>query len=120
MNEYPDYLKSFSRAEYGAHIQKLQQEMGASGIDMLLLSSPENIFYATGYRSWYTSSLFRPVLVFVPRVGEPAISLRILEKSTVENMSQYLCGRHEEQESGTPQFRGTGGRNEKVPGRTGI
>ena len=87
MNEYPDYLKSFSRAEYGAHIQKLQQEMGASGIDMLLLSSPENIFYATGYRSWYTSSLFRPVLVFVPRVGEPAISLRILEKSTVENIS---------------------------------
>ena len=40
MNEYPDYLKSFSRAEYGAHIQKLQPEMGASGIDMLLLSSP--------------------------------------------------------------------------------
>lgn len=87
MNEYPNYLKSFSRTEYDAHIKKMQTEMERSGIDMLLLSSPENIFYATGYRSWYTSSLFRPVLVFVPRTGEPAISLRILEKSTVENVS---------------------------------
>lgn len=87
MNEYDDYLKSFPRSEYDAHIHKLQKEMVATGVDMLLLSSPENIYYATGYRSWYTSSLFRPVLVFVPRTGEPAISLRILEKSTVENVS---------------------------------
>lgn len=87
MNEYEDYLKSFPRAEYEAHIHKLQAEMEETGVDMLLLSSPENIFYATGYRSWYTSSLFRPVLVFVPVTGEPAISLRVLEKSTVENVS---------------------------------
>ncbi|MCB7317753.1 M24 family metallopeptidase [Lacrimispora sp. 210928-DFI.3.58] len=87
MNEYPDYLKSFPQAEYEAHIQKLQREMEETGLDLLLLSSPENIFYTTGYRSWYLSSLFRPVLVFVPRKGEPAIYLRILEKSTVENVS---------------------------------
>ncbi len=87
MKEHPDYLKSFPKAEYEDHIQKLQKEMEIAGIDMLLLSSPENIFYSTAYRSWYTSSLFRPVLVFVPRIGEPAISLRILEKSTVENVS---------------------------------
>lgn len=87
MREYPDYLKSFSKTEYQQHLHQLQQEMTAAGIDLLLLSSPENVFYATGYRSWYTSSLFRPVLVFVPRIGEPGISLRILEKSTVENVS---------------------------------
>lgn len=87
MNEFPDYLKSFPREEYEAHIKKLQEEMEAEGLDMLLLSSPENIFYSTAYRSWYTSSLFRPVLVFVPRKGEPAISLRILEQSTVRNVA---------------------------------
>lgn len=87
MNEYPDYLKSFSQEEYKTHIKKLQCEMVKTGVDLLLLSAPENIFYSTGYRSWYLSSLFRPVLVFVPRHGEPAISLRILEKSTVENVS---------------------------------
>ena len=87
MNEYPEYLKSFPRTEYEAHVRKMQEEMKKNDIDMLLLSSPENIFYITGYRSWYMSSLFRPVLVFLPMEGEPAISLRILEKSTVENVS---------------------------------
>lgn len=58
------YLKSFSREEYLTHVGKLQRRMEEEGLDLLLLSSPENIYYATGYRSWYTSSLFRPVFVF--------------------------------------------------------
>ena len=81
------YLKSFSREEYLTHVGKLQRRMEEEGLDLLLLSSPENIYYATGYRSWYTSSLFRPVFVFVPVKGEPGIYLRILEKTTVENTS---------------------------------
>ena len=85
--ETKDYLKSFSREEYLLHNRKLQEQMAEEGLYMLLLSAPENIYYATGYRSWYTSSLFRPVFVFVPRTGEPAIYLRILEKTTVENTS---------------------------------
>lgn len=82
-----DHLKSFSYEEYRSRIRKLQDEMKQTDIDMLLLSSPENILYSTGYRSWYTSSLFRPVLVMIPKEGEPAISLRILEKTTVKNTS---------------------------------
>lgn len=79
------YLKSFPKEEYILHLEKLQAGMEESEIDLLLLSTPENIYYATGYRSWYLSSLFRPVLVMVPRKGEPSIYLRILEKTTVEN-----------------------------------
>ena len=67
MNEFPDYLKSFPREEYEAHIKKLQEEMEAEGLDMLLLSSPENILYSTAYRSWYASSLFRPCLLYTSR-----------------------------------------------------
>lgn len=63
--------RSFSEAEYRLHNEKLQKEMEKAGLDMLMLSTPENIYYATGYRSWYTSSLFRPVYVLVPRVGDP-------------------------------------------------
>ncbi len=81
------YLKSFSIEEYEQHIRKLKTEMAKNGLDMLLLSSPENIYYATGYRSWYLSSLFRPVFVAVPREGDPAIFLRYLEKTTVQNTS---------------------------------
>lgn len=79
--------RSFSEAEYRLHNEKLQKEMEKAGLDMLMLSTPENIYYATGYRSWYTSSLFRPVYVLVPRVGDPAIILRILEKTTVRYTS---------------------------------
>ena len=81
------YLKSYTLDEYELHIRKLKIEMSNNGLDMLLLSSPENIYYATGYRSWYLSSLFRPVFVAVPREGDPAIFLRYLEKTTVQNTS---------------------------------
>lgn len=81
------YLKSFTIEEYECHVSKLKIEMARNNLDMLLLSSPENIYYATGYRSWYLSSLFRPVFVAVPREGDPAIFLRYLEKSTVQNTS---------------------------------
>lgn len=79
--------KSFSPEEFRLHNEKLQAEMEKQDIDMLLLSTPENIYYSTGYRSWYTSSLFRPVYVLVPRKGDPAIILRILEKTTVQYTS---------------------------------
>jgi len=57
--------------------------MARHGCDVLLLTSPENITYVTGYRTWYFSSKFRPVICVVPRTGEPALVLRILERSTV-------------------------------------
>ena len=79
--------RSFSYEEYKLHNDKLHAEMEKEGIDMLLLSTPENIYYSTCYRSWYTSSLFRPVYVLVPREGDPAIILRINEKTTVEYTS---------------------------------
>lgn len=79
--------KSFSMEEFRLHNKKLQSEMVKQGVDMLLLSTPENIYYSTGYRSWYTSSLFRPVYVLVPKKGDPAIILRILEKTTVQYTS---------------------------------
>ena len=83
----PSEFKSFSKEEFRLHNRKLQEQMAEQNLDMLLLSTPENIYYSTGYRSWYTSSLFRPVYVLVPRVGDPAIVLRILEKTTVRYTS---------------------------------
>lgn len=82
--QFDDQFKSFPKEEHELHVKKLQKEMKRDNIDVLLLTTPENIYYSTGYRSWYTSSLFRPVYALVPRDGEPAIVLRILEKSTVK------------------------------------
>lgn len=78
------FCKSFPYEEYKTHVARLQRYMKESQCDALLLSTPENVYYATGYRTWYTASLFRPVFCVVPKEGDPAIILRILEKTTVQ------------------------------------
>ena len=82
------FCKSFPYEEYKTHVARLQRYMKESQCDALLLSTPENVYYATGYRTWYTASLFRPVFCVVPKEGDPAIILRILEKTTVQ---LYAC-----------------------------
>lgn len=79
-----DEFKSLPKEEYEYHLSRLQNQIEANGLDGLLLTTPENIYYSTGYRSWYMSSLFRPVYVLVPKSGDPAVIMRILEKSTVK------------------------------------
>lgn len=79
-----DKYKTFPKDEFVSRINKLQERMKEESIDVLLLTTPENIYYTVGYRSWYLSSLFRPVFAIVPKEGDPAIVLRILEKSTVK------------------------------------
>lgn len=76
--------KTFTRDEYARRLGRLQTNMARHGCDVLLLTSPENITYVTGYRTWYFSSKFRPVICVVPQAGEPALVLRILEKTTVQ------------------------------------
>ncbi len=75
---------TFPREEYDARIAQLQKAMSKVGCDILLLTTQENIRYATGYTSWYLSSNFRPVICLVPSKGQPVLVLRILEKYNVE------------------------------------
>jgi len=54
--------KTFTKDEYARRLDRLQSNMAKHGCDVLLLTSPENITYVTGYRTWYFSSKFRPVI----------------------------------------------------------
>ena len=54
----------FSVGEYGERVEKVRREMGRRGIDLMLVSSPPNITYLTGYDMiWYY--LTSPVSVAV-------------------------------------------------------
>ena len=54
----------FSVGEYGERVEKVRREMGRREIDLLLVSSPPNITYLTGYDMvWYY--LTSPVSVAV-------------------------------------------------------
>ncbi len=76
--------KTFTKDEHTRRLGCLQKNMARHGCDVLLLTSPENITYVTGDRTWYFSSKLRPVICVVAQTGEPALVLRILEESTVQ------------------------------------
>jgi Xaa-Pro dipeptidase len=56
--------------------------MAARGLDLCLLSAPENIFYLTGLDHW---GYFAPHLLLVPAEGEMVLVTRAMEQVTVAN-----------------------------------
>ena len=59
----------FERSEYLARIARVKQKMGEQGIDLLLVASPANQFWLTGYDGW---SFYTPQMVAVSlRAEEP-------------------------------------------------
>jgi Xaa-Pro aminopeptidase len=64
----------FSRAEYKSRLKKIQGSMSRWGIDLLYLSSPESLYYVSGYRAeWYQAQSPKP---WVPASG---IAVRVDE-----------------------------------------
>ncbi len=52
----------FERAEYLSRVERTKAEMAARGLDLLLVASPANQFYLTGYDGW---SFYTPQMVVV-------------------------------------------------------
>ncbi len=63
-------IAHFPRTEYTARITRIQQEMRARGIDLLLLSDPCNLYYACGYDAW---SFYVPQALLVPCEGQQLV-----------------------------------------------
>ncbi|MBV9221843.1 MAG: aminopeptidase P family protein [Methylobacteriaceae bacterium] len=72
----------FTPQEYDARLEAVRSGMAAKGIDLLLVSTPENIFYLTGLDHW---GYFAPHLLIVPAEGEMALVTRSMEKITIAN-----------------------------------
>ena len=71
----------FSSEEFDARLAALRAEMAAIGLDTLLLSAPENIFYLTGLDHW---GYFAPHILIVPSDAEMILVARAMERTTVE------------------------------------
>jgi Xaa-Pro aminopeptidase len=61
----------FDGAEYGRRCAALQAGMAARGLDALLLTSPADVFYVTGFLTRFWESPARPWFVIVPAKGAP-------------------------------------------------
>ena len=57
----------FTRAEYLARIARTKSAMARKGLDTLLVASPANQFYLTGYDGW---SFYTPQMVVVSMAAE--------------------------------------------------
>ena len=74
----------FSLDEYRQRIDALRVRMEARGVDLMLVHTPENLYYLTGYQTpgyyWYQT-------LAVPIDREPVFITRLLEASNVEHLS---------------------------------
>lgn len=61
----------FPAHEYRARIVRLQAGMAEQGINALLLTSPADVFYTTGFLTRFWESPARPWFVVVPNAGDP-------------------------------------------------
>ena len=61
----------FPRAEFVRRCEALQRAMDQAGFDALLLTSPADVFYTTGFLTRFWESPARPWFVVVPRRGNP-------------------------------------------------
>ena len=67
----PDRSLIFPSDEFRGRIAQFQARMAAARLDALLLTSPADIFYATGFLTRFWESPARPWFLIVPAKGEP-------------------------------------------------
>lgn len=72
----------FTPAEYDGRLSAVRRAMAGRGLNLLLLSAPENIFYLTGLDHW---GYFAPHILMVPVEGEMTLVTRAMEAVTVAN-----------------------------------
>ena len=74
----------FSLEEYQQRLDALRARMQQKGVDVVLIHSPENLYYLSGYQTpgyyWYQT-------LVVPLEKEPVFVTRLLEESNVQHLS---------------------------------
>lgn len=74
----------FELEEYQSRLDALRGRMEGRGIDVLLVNSPENLYYVSGYQTpgyyWYQT-------LMVPMDREPVLLTRLNEASNIEPFS---------------------------------
>jgi Xaa-Pro dipeptidase len=76
---------AFAREEFDRRVAAVQASMALRSLDGLLVHTPENIYYLTGYE---TSGYFEYQVLVVPADGEPQLLIRNVERL---NVDEYSC-----------------------------
>lgn len=76
--------QAFSTEEFQARVRRVHEAMETEGLDLLLIHTPENICYLTGYQ---TSGYFAYQVVLIARGRDPELLVRLLEHGNVHEYS---------------------------------
>jgi len=84
----------FPAAEYRRRVAALQHGMAETGLDALLLTTPPDVFYVTGFLTRFWESPTRPWFVIVPAAGAPvavipAIGAELMARTWVEDVRTW-------------------------------
>jgi Xaa-Pro aminopeptidase len=63
--------RGFPVAEYAARLERAQRLMAQTGVDLLLVTTPENISYFSGFPTPFFQSPTRPWFLLLPKQGRP-------------------------------------------------
>lgn len=74
----------FAMAEYKARLNKLRERMAKKGWTLFLSTTPENMFYLTGFNS---RGYYSYQCLFIPLEGEPFMVTRHLDAANVEHQT---------------------------------
>lgn len=75
---------AFTVAEYKRRLGRVRAAMAEKGLDALLLHTPENICYVSGF---HTPGYYFPQVLIVPREGDPLLVTRRLETRNADASS---------------------------------
>lgn len=91
------FANPFTDEELTGRVADVRAAMAARDLDMLLVSTPENIFYLTGLDHW---GYFAPHLLVVPAEGEMTLITRVMERVSIEKqVRNALFAGHEDSET---------------------
>jgi Xaa-Pro dipeptidase len=76
--------KPFTDKEFRDRVDTTQRAMATAGLDCLLVHTPENIYYLTGYE---TSGYFEYQVLVVPPAGDPVLLVRNVERLNIDEYS---------------------------------
>ena len=76
---------SFCTMEFDIRLSKIRSAMRGAGLDALILTRGENIFYASGFRASHFSSWLSELhALVIPKDGEPRLMTRSLEREAAK------------------------------------
>ncbi|MFQ5691784.1 MAG: M24 family metallopeptidase [Nitrospinota bacterium] len=75
---------AFTLEEYRGRLERVQSEMASRGLDLLMVHTPENNYYLTGYR---TIGYYSYMALLVSPQGDPVHLSRFIEKSVLQGSS---------------------------------